>query len=104
MSDTKYKTKPKKSRSKISFIFLVFWVAIIGMSFVLVSNQANRYNQLRAELERLNAEITQMTQNNEALQIQIDFFDSDAYIERRARERLGMVRPNDIIIRNTAVD
>jgi len=101
-AEPRKRIKRKKPMSKSSLIFLVFWVSIIGLSFILVVNQAGTYNELRADLERLNEEIDTLSTINEELYRQIIFFDSDDYIEQRAREWLGMVRPNEIVFRNIA--
>jgi len=105
MADKKAKKpKTKKPKSKVTLIFLVFWVAIVGLSFMLIINQIAEYNILRAEAEYLNARIEQLTEIHENLEFQRDFFDRDAYIEQQARERLRMVRPDEIIFRNIAAD
>ena len=96
--------KARKPISKLSLIFLVFWIIIIGLSLVLVTDQIRDYNALRAEAEQLYSQKAQVRAHNDELQLQIDFFDSDMYIERQARNRLRMVRPDEIFFRNTAVD
>jgi len=92
----------KKPMSKPTLVYIVFWLMIIGLSFVFVVNQAGRYNELRQELVIISDNIENITAINYELQLQIDFFDSDAYIEQRAREWLGMVRPNEMLFRNIA--
>ena len=77
-------------------------MVLIGLSFALVVGQAGRYNELRAEADAVEAEIERATARNEELQRQIEFFDVDAYVENLARERLGMLRPNELIFRNVA--
>ena len=110
MTDQKDRTKGekkerrKKPLAKWMLIFALFWLVIIGVSFAVVSNQARQYNQLRAEALRVQANVDNQKAINEALYDQVAFFDSDAYIEARARERLGMVRPTEIVIRNIATD
>jgi cell division protein FtsB len=60
----------------------------------------------RAELEasslkygRMTSEIDSMRRSNASLQVQIRLMASDpGTIESAARERLGMVRPNDIVV------
>jgi len=96
--------KPKKPKSKLSLIFLVFWIIIIGLSFMLVINQIGDYNELRAIVEDITDEKAQLSAHNDELQLQIDFFDSYVYIERQARDRLRMVRPDEIVFRNIAAD
>jgi len=96
------KRKMKKPRAKFTLVFMVFWMVLLGLSFALVVGQAGRYNELRSELESVEADIARATERNYDLQHQIDFFDVDAYVENLARERLGMLRPNELIFRNTA--
>ena len=96
--------KKKRVRPKIAVLYLAFWMVLLGLAFVLVVNQAGRYNTLRAELDAIEAAEARLIAENENLQNQVTFFDRDAYIENRAREWLGMMRPNEIIFRNTAVD
>jgi len=96
--------KAKKPKSKLSLIFLVFWIIIIGLSFMLVIDQIGDYNDLRVVVEGITDEKAQISAHNDELQLQIDFFDSYVYIERQARDRLRMVRPDEIVFRNTAAD
>lgn len=95
--------KHKKYRSKMVIIMLALWVVVITGTFAVVVNRSGVYNELSAELARLNAEIAAAQAINSDLQFQIEFFDSDVYVERTARERLGMVRQNEIVFRNTAI-
>ncbi len=51
------------------------------------------------EYGRIGAEISSIRRSNNTLQVQISRIASDpAAIESAARERLGMVRPSDIIV------
>jgi len=96
------RTKRKKPISKTAYLYIIFLLSIIGLSFVLVVNQARRYNELRQQVINITYNIDAQTAINEELERQLDFFDSDTYIEKRAREWLGMVRPNEILFRNIA--
>ena len=102
MPEQNKRKRKKKPMSKTAYLYIVFWLAIIGLSFVMVINQAARYNELRQQVININASIEAITAANEELELQNSFFDSDAYIEVRAREWLGMVRPNEILFRNIA--
>jgi len=108
MDETKNTQKPKKRRwfklPKIRLRFAIFWVFIIVILSGFIVTQAGNYNALRTELNGLNARIAQYENEAYSLQLQITFFDSDAYVEELARERLGMVFPNEIVFRNTVAD
>ena len=96
------KPKRKRSRPLYNFFFIVFWAIIIVMFTVLIFTQAVRYNELSAELERINTEIAAERVMEADLEMRLLFLDSDAIIERLARERLGMVRQNEIVFVNIA--
>jgi len=96
--------KKKKQKRRISWLFIVFWVAIISLSLTFVTGQARRYSQLSTELYQAQSNLARERATFNDLYLQLLFFDSDAYIERLARERLGMVRPNEIVFRNMAAE
>ena len=100
--DLNEKPKRKRSRPLYNFFFMTFWATIVIMFTVLIVTQATRYNVLRAELYRLNAEIAAERASEADLEMRLLFLDSDAIIERLARERLGMVRQNEIVFVNIA--
>jgi cell division protein FtsL len=93
--------KKKKSRLVLA-LYIAFWAAVLIMFGGLFISQMESYNELQAELTRLNAQIAREQAEQERLQLQLNLFDGDAYIEQLARDRLGMVRPNEIVFRNIA--
>ena len=97
------KRKQGKKSARIG-VYLVLWVAIVGLAFALMVGQAGQYNILREDYENLQRSIAAATARNYDLLIQLEFYDSEAYIEQRAREWLGMVRPNEIVFRNISGD
>jgi cell division protein FtsB len=102
-------SKPGKRRKRrpvkrpISLMFYIaFWGLIIIMFVGLIITQAGTYNELRASLDRLHENIAHEQAIAESLNVNMDFFDSDAYVERLARDLMGMVFPNEIVFRNIA--
>ena len=91
--------KPVKKRRISSFLFIVFCLLILAAFSALITGQASHYNSLRADNNRYEAELARQLAIYEDLRYQMAHLDSDAYIERLARERLGWVRPNEIIFR-----
>lgn len=92
--------KAKKPKSKMNtFIFIIVCMIILGGFFGLISLQAASYNTLRADHNRVLADIDRETAIYEGIRYQIAHFDSDAYIEELARNRLGWVRPNELVLR-----
>ncbi|MCL2841181.1 MAG: septum formation initiator family protein [Defluviitaleaceae bacterium] len=102
------KKKPKKRRRfklpKVRLRYGVFWVFIIAMISAFLVYQVGQNNALQEELNQLNGRIAQYQAQYDNLYLQLTFFDSDVYIEELARERLGMVRPNELVFRNIAAD
>ena len=94
----------KKRKSKTTLLFVLFWIAIIGLSFVYVAERSGQYNELRETYRGIRTQIEREEARNHELQLRLEFDDGDAYIERLARERLGMVRPNVIVFRNIAAE
>jgi cell division protein FtsB len=92
----------KRESPIVNALYIVFWLAIFFMFSWLFVSQMESYNELQAELTRVNASVSREEAENERLQMQMTFFDSDAYIEQLARDRLGMVRQGEIVFRNTA--
>ena len=93
----------KKARKKMSGIrklmFLFLYLLIIVGSAALISGQTNRYNALRAINDGFQADLAREQAIHTDLLYQRAHFDSDAYIEQLARDRLGWVRPNEVMLR-----
>ena len=93
--------KRKRNRRKPRlYLYIPFWLLIIGMFAGLSIMQLNRYNGYRSELDRLTLELNREEQIAADLRYQQAFYESDAYVERLAREMLGFVRQDEIIFRN----
>jgi len=89
----------KKSNILSNIVFLLVCIVLVGAFSRLISHQAASYNSLRALYEYTERQRADARAEYYALNYQIAHFDSDAYIERLARERLGWARPNEIIFR-----
>lgn len=69
---------------------------VIGYaSYILISQQIV-YGSLKAEKESLQAQIEVERANREVLMKRIDALSSDEYIEKIAREQLGLVKPGEV--------
>ena len=80
-------------------MYLTFWAALIFFFGYLAVAQASQYSAMRHEITQIEAEIDRAVIAYEALQRQLQFIGSDAYIEEQARQRLGLVRSNEIAFR-----
>ncbi len=64
--------------------------------------QVSDYNNYRQELARTETDLEIETQIQEDLRDEMVYNDSDAYIEKIAREQLGLVKPDEILFVNEA--
>lgn len=90
-----WQKKPRRKRkfswSKALLLSLVLYFAYSS------SKQVQLALELRAKLDRVNKEIAATQQRTEELRREIEYLKSDAYIEKVAREELGLVKPGEII-------
>ncbi len=81
-------------RNKIIIVF--FFVFFLYVSYTIISNEA-KYKELKVEEENYNKEIARLKEEIETLKIEIEKSQSHEIIEKIAREKLKMVKPNEII-------
>lgn len=74
------------------------WLAIAAVVYTLVmfGNQELHLFKMRSEFGRLKGQIEQVQADNEQLRREIQQLNGDAYIEKAAREELGMVKSNEV--------
>lgn len=87
----------KKITSKINklyFIIMVFIILTFSSYLVYKYDSLVKYNEKIKELEK---EISIANQKNEELKSQTDYKNSNEYIEKVARDKLGMVKNNEIV-------
>ena len=90
------KPKPRrKRRFPLSLFFLGVVLVYFGYTF---SVQAMHWREIVAEEKLLNDRIADLAVEMRQLQREVELLGTDEYIERLARERLGLVRPQDIIV------
>lgn len=79
--------------------FLLMVMAIMTVPTLVLDEQGlPRYRLLRAELENLRGSNEELVQEIARLKIEIDSLRSDTnYVERIARDELGMVRPEEFV-------
>ncbi|MDH3729467.1 MAG: septum formation initiator family protein [Myxococcales bacterium] len=79
--------------------FLLMVMAIMTVPTLVLDEQGlPRYRLLRAELEDLRASNEELVQEIARLKTEVDSLRSDAnYVERIARDELGMVRPEEFV-------
>ena len=96
--------KIKRRWSKVTIVFMLFWAIVIVASFTYFIGLAGEYNELRTNYWHVQSEIEAEETRQRELLIRQEFDDGDAFLEQLARERLGLVRPNEIVFRNIAAE
>ncbi|MGE5561115.1 MAG: FtsB family cell division protein [Chloroflexota bacterium] len=74
------------------------WLAIAGIVYGLVmfGTQEVKLFRMRSQVGALKQQIQQTQADNERLQQEIQQLNGDAYIEKAAREELGMIKSNEV--------
>ncbi len=97
--DLRTKTKPRPRRS--GFRIRVRFGRLLVVAFLLYgvsvfAGQEVRVHRLKVQEAGVQAQIRQLQQANQALREQIKQANSDEYIEKIAREQLGLVKEGEI--------
>lgn len=69
-----------------------------GVLFVLVTigGKAMQGYEMRQEAKAVEQQVDQLKRENRELATELEYYKSDQYIEKVAREELGLVRPGDV--------
>ena len=94
------KKRIKKSRKASSLFVRTFLLVFVCAVSVGIGKQAIRYQEVKAELAVVTAEIEEQQEKQLDFETRREYYTSDSYIEQVAREQLGMVKPNEIIYIN----
>jgi len=76
-----------------------FKILLIGMSsyvIYLCVNQQYQLNLIDRESEKMRVQLTELQQVNETLKGEQTALNDKAYVEKLAREELGLVKPGEI--------
>ena len=88
----------KLFESKKTRFYIIVAVVAIGTLYLLFNNYGIvKYVKVKSELEDLNSRITQLEEENRRLEAEIDSLKRNvpAKIEKIAREKYNMIRPNE---------
>ncbi|MBQ5321493.1 MAG: septum formation initiator family protein [Oscillospiraceae bacterium] len=88
---SKTRSSKKSKNILLSLVLLIFAGYIIYSIFSTQIDIANK----KAELAKLSAQVQEVELSNEEMQGLLDSCDTEAYIERIAREKLDYVYPGE---------
>lgn len=87
-------------RILIRIIIGLFLVFALASAIAIFFDQENQMKRIRQKEDSLAGELNEVNADLAELRELQNLADSDAYIERVARDQLGMVRPNEIVFEN----
>ncbi|MBN2259372.1 MAG: cell division protein FtsL [Clostridiales bacterium] len=86
----------KKFLMKNKYIFIFMLLFFVYISYILISQEI-KYRELIDDREAYNNQIESLKDTIDELHDTIDEISTPAYIEKMAREKLQMVKPDEII-------
>lgn len=87
-------SKPLKKRKRITWLGVVILICL-GYIVFMLADQERQLSGLRKEAENLRAKEATLKAENERLSQEQQLLQTDAYIEKVAREELGLVKPGE---------
>ncbi|MDD4170214.1 MAG: septum formation initiator family protein [Eubacteriales bacterium] len=80
------------SRSKLPALFLMLLLAYLAFS---LTSQFSSLGAMQRDIQNIKQEVTTLKEKNKDLHIELQQFQNDAYVEKEAREKLGLVKPGE---------
>ncbi|MGL5244464.1 MAG: FtsB family cell division protein [Sarcina sp.] len=84
-------------KKKLTFtnIILILLISIFCISFIRQEFAINRIDKQIVEKQK---ELEKLKETNDKLKNEAEMTSSDEYIEKQARERLGMIKPGEKVV------
>lgn len=93
--------KRRKKRKMTGGLFLrIFLLAFLGAVAIGVVQMRLQYQQLQEEKLLLAEQIEAEKEYQKDFEYQKEYYQSDSYIEKIAREQLGMIKSNELLFVN----
>jgi cell division protein FtsB len=92
--------KPSLKDKIFDYTRLAFWVGLIATVYVMAAlvNLSAKNTAVREKADKVEEEIVVLENDVEALRAQISYYESDAYKERFAREKLGLQTAGEQVV------
>ena len=79
----------------ITFVVAILFIAMMTQS-ISVEKQLSQYQQ---ELEELDNKMTEETERTKVIDDMKEYMETDEYAEEVARDKLGLVKDNEIVFK-----
>lgn len=87
----------KKKLTLRARMFIAFWALLLCSFAVAISLQMASFNKLGAEEDRIRALIEDEDTRTAKLKNDMDYYESDAFVEKIAREQLDLIRQDEYL-------
>jgi cell division protein FtsL len=94
----------KKLKAKIQFLLLIFFIFLIAYWTVFGDNGILKLRKVEQESEKVKAASEKIKTENERLKKEIKLLQEGKYVEKVAREELGMTSKDEIIFKKKQDD
>ena len=82
-------------KKKLLIVILIF---IVGFSTFNFYSNYKKINSLETEIHNLNSKIKQAQKKNQELKEKMVNVQSNEFIEKNARTKLGLVKPGEVLV------
>jgi len=80
------------SRSKLPTLVAVLLLGYLAISF---GSQFSRLSSMQKNVSNIQQQVQELQQKNASLREELHMVQSDAYIQKTAREKLGLIKPGE---------
>lgn len=82
----------KRKKAVLTGLFLLF----VGYIAAILLNQQMQLGYIKSQKQQISQQIEALKEENKLLEQQIKLANTDQYIEKAAREQLGMVKDGEV--------
>lgn len=92
--------RPTLKQKIFDYTHLAFWIGLIATMYVMAAliNLSAKNTALREKADRVEEDIIVLENDVDTLKAQIAYYQTDAYKERFAREKLGLQAPGESVV------
>lgn len=103
MSSKKGKSRrPAVQENRRGMVLILFVVVLLSSVLIIQCRRLEAKNDAYAqEVKSLNEQITEEEGRSEKIEAYREYVKSDAYVEKTAREKFGLVYPDEVIFRES---
>ncbi len=80
------------TRSKLPTLIVVLLLSYLAVSF---SSQFSRLSNMQRDVNSIQQQVQELKQKNASLREELQLVQSEAYIEKTAREKIGLIMPGE---------